>query len=75
MGLRSSASPKVRVTSPERLLLAESEARNGRVYYRDRLLVPDDANLRLRLVREAYDGPAAGYLGRTKTYEVLCRYY
>ena len=65
--------------SGQRLLkgfpLAESEARNGRVYYRDRLLVPNNTNLRLRLVREAHDGPAAGHPRRTKTYEILYRYY
>ena len=75
VGLEDSNSDINSETSDTSIETDASEARNGRVYYRDRLFVPDDADLRLRLVREAYDGLAAGYSGRTKTYEILCRYY
>jgi len=55
--------------------LAECTLRSDRVYYRDRLLVPEDEKLRLRLLQLSHDTPIAGHPGRVKTYEILSRHY
>jgi len=55
--------------------LAECTLRSDRVYYRDRLLVPEDEKLRLRLLQLSHDTPIAGHPGRAKTYEILSRHY
>ena len=55
--------------------LSECELRDNRVYFRDRLFIPDNNELRLRLVKLAHDTPTAGHPGRAKTYEILIRTY
>ena len=55
--------------------LAECEARDNRVYFRGRLFIPDDNELRLRLIQQAHDTPIAGHPGRAKTQEIMTRYY
>ena len=65
-------------------LTASLKSRLHRFSYRDRLLyfaltptekprlfVPDDADLRMRLIREFHDTPIGGHLGREKTYAAL----
>ncbi|KAH0610200.1 uncharacterized protein H6S33_011727 [Morchella sextelata] len=48
---------------------------NGRLLYRGMLYVPDDDDLRLRLLKEYHDKPSAGHPGRAKTLELLSREY
>ena len=55
--------------------LAESEVRDNRVYFRDRLFIPDNDELRLRLIQQAHDTPIAGHPGRAKTQEIMTRNY
>ncbi len=55
--------------------LAECTLRSDRVYYRDRLLIPEDEKLRLRLLQLSHDTSIASHSGRVKTYEILSRHY
>jgi transposase InsO family protein len=52
-----------------------AEDNNGRLLYRGALYVPDDNDLRLRLLKEHHDKPSAGHPGRAKTLELLSREY
>jgi Retroviral aspartyl protease./Reverse transcriptase (RNA-dependent DNA polymerase). len=49
--------------------------KEGRLFWRNRMFVPDDEELRLRLLRSCHDKAAAGHPGRAKTYELLSRDY
>ncbi len=53
--------------------LAECEERDGRLYYQDRLYVPDNPDLKATLLRRCHDSPILGHAGRAKTYELLSR--
>ncbi|KAH0604613.1 uncharacterized protein H6S33_006281 [Morchella sextelata] len=48
---------------------------NGWLLYRGMLYVPDDNDLRLRLLKEHHDKPSTGHSGRAKTLELLNREY
>jgi len=56
-------------------LLAECTLRSDRVYYRDRLLIPEDEELRLRLLQLSHDTSIASHSERVKIYEILSRHY
>jgi hypothetical protein len=45
----------------------EREARQGMLFYRDRICVPADEALRTRILLECHDTPTGGHLGRDKT--------
>jgi hypothetical protein len=51
--------------------LSECGVRDGRLYYQQRLYIPNDDNLRLRLLQSHHDAPRAGYPGRAKTLDLL----
>ena len=55
--------------------LAKCEAREGRIYFRNRLFISNNDLLRLRLIQESHVTPSTGHPGRAKTYELLTRYY
>jgi len=57
------------------LQLDQCSDNNGRLRYQGRIYVPDFMPLKLHLIREYYDTPAAGHLGRAKTLELLTRTY
>ncbi|KAH0613238.1 uncharacterized protein H6S33_009618 [Morchella sextelata] len=64
------------VRHSNKISLAEcTEDNNGRLLYRGALYVPDDNDLRLRLLKEYHDKPSAGHPGRAKTLELLNREY
>ncbi|KAH0606111.1 uncharacterized protein H6S33_003772, partial [Morchella sextelata] len=64
------------VRHSNKISLAEcTEDNNGRLLYRGALYVPDDNDLRLRLLKEHHDKPSAGHPGRAKTLELLNREY
>src|SRR5208282_3751563 len=49
---------------------------NGLLTYQDRLVVPEETNLRTRLIKEVHAQRATAHPGRTKTTKILCdRYY
>ena len=58
-----------------KITLGDCGEGNGRLTYRTRLYVPEYEPLRLHLMREHYDPPAAGHPGRAKTLELLRRKY
>ena len=57
------------------ITLAECEQRGPYLFYRERLFVPDYADLKAELLRACHEDPVAGHPGRSKTYELLSREY
>ena len=57
------------------LSLGLCQEKEGKLLYQGRLYVPDYSELQLRIIQEAYDAPAAGHLGRSKTLEQVSRNY
>src|SRR5215213_367340 len=55
--------------------LAECGRNDNRLTYRNRIYVPNHEPLRLRLLQDHHDVPAAGHPGRAKTLELLSRAY
>lgn len=51
----------------------EMVEKEGKLIVKDRLFVPNDNELRLRLLRLCHDNAASGHPGRAKTYELLSR--
>jgi hypothetical protein len=54
---------------------AEWSTRDGLIYFRDRIYVPNDPQLRRRIVEQHHDSRVAGHPGRWKTLELLARSY
>ena len=59
----------------KRFLLLKTNVTDGRIFFRDKLFVPDAGQLRFRFIKKFHDDPAAGHPNKTKTYEILSRYY
>ena len=55
--------------------LSETKLVDGRIYFRNRMFVPNVGQLRFRFIQKSHDDPAARHPGKTKTYEILNRYY
>ena len=53
--------------------LAECAKNGNRLRYRDRLYVPAQEPLKLAIIGENQDAPAAGHPGRSKTHELITR--
>ena len=62
-------------TRSKDLTLADCKETDGRLYYRERLYVPQYHPLQLRLCRLHHDSPIGGHLGNANTYELLQRTY
>ena len=58
-----------------KISLNECEVRNKRLYYRERLLIPEYPELRLHLLQQHHDAPSAGHCGQAKTFKLLARQY
>jgi transposase InsO family protein len=58
-----------------KLSLADCTEQDGRLLVRHRLYVPEDDELRLRLLQLCHDNVAAGHPGKAKTHELLSRDY
>ena len=68
--------PRRGQTRSKQLSLAEcQEDGNGRLLYRQRLYVPNYMPLKLRLIKDFHEVPAAGHPGWSKTLELLSRQY
>jgi hypothetical protein len=81
-GYESDSLPKSVINALEKnhdrhpnITLAECEARNGRLFYRERLYVPDHEELKAELLRTCHESPVTGHPGRARTYEILSRNY
>ncbi|KAG0152773.1 hypothetical protein PDIDSM_2578 [Penicillium digitatum] len=57
------------------ITLADCERRGNYLYYRNRLYVPDNDELKAEILRLCHDKPTVGHPGRSKTYELLSREY
>jgi hypothetical protein len=63
------------VRRSKKISLSECRIRENRLFYRDRLVVPDHDELKIKLLRHVHDSLVGGHLGRAKTLEVLQRNY
>jgi hypothetical protein len=59
----------------KKITLSECEERDGRLYYQDRLVVPDHDELKLKILQHVHDSPVGGHLGRFKTLDLIRREY
>jgi hypothetical protein len=59
----------------KKISLSDCEFRENRLYYRSRLVIPDNDELKVKLLRHVHDSPMGGHPGRAKTLEVLQRQY
>ena len=57
------------------MTLSECETRGGRLYYRNRLVVPDHDELKIKILQAVHDSPSGGHPGRGKTLEIVQREY
>ena len=66
---------RTRASRHKKITLAECTEREGYLYYRDRLYVPDCPDLQAELLRMYHESPVTGHMGRARTYESLSREY
>ena len=55
--------------------LTHLSLREGMVYFQDRVYVPNDPDLKLRLLQEHHDTTYSGHFGITKTYAAIATHY
>src|SRR5690606_26624741 len=55
--------------------LSETAYKDGLLWVKERLYVPDDEVLQADIIRTRHDIPAVGHPGRTKTFDLLSREY
>lgn len=58
-----------------RLSMADCQFVNGRLFYRNRMYIPDHPKLRLHLIQQAHNSPSGGHGGKSRTFEILSRHY
>lgn len=58
-----------------RITLSECVEAHDRLYFRERLYVPDHDELKAELLRRCHESPVAGHPGRARTYDLLSRSY
>jgi hypothetical protein len=59
----------------KRFSLIEYELKKNKVYYKNRLFIPENDKLRLRIFQIIYNSTVGGYPGRTKLIELITREY
>ncbi|KAH8144651.1 uncharacterized protein LAJ45_11360 [Morchella importuna] len=57
------------------LPIGECSIRDGLLYYQGLIYIPDDAAIKLEVLRTNHDAPSAGHPGRARTLELLSRNY
>ncbi|KAH8144380.1 uncharacterized protein LAJ45_11650 [Morchella importuna] len=55
------------------LPIGECTVKEGLLYYQGLLYIPDDAAIKLEILRTHHDAPSAGHPGRARTLELLSR--
>ena len=55
--------------------LSRTKLIDGRIYFKSIIFVSDIGQLNIRFIKKSRDDPIAKHLGKTKTYEILNRYY
>src|SRR6266480_3498169 len=58
-----------------RISPADCSEINGKLYYRNKLFLPDNDDLLLHIFRHAHNSVPAGHPGIAKTYELVSRHY
>jgi hypothetical protein len=61
------------ITRDSKIPLGLCEEDNGLLLYEGLIWVPDDDDLRLRILQQHHDSQAAGHPGRAKTLELVSR--
>ena len=59
----------------KRFFLIECELRESLVFYRNRLWIPENDELRLIIFRNLYNSSVEGHPGKIKLIELFNRYY
>ena len=59
----------------KRFSLAEYELKKNKIYYKNRLFIPENDKLRLRIFQIIYNSTIGGYSGRTKLIEFIIKKY
>src|SRR4051812_28617153 len=67
--------PSVRITPELQKKAQQFTLQDSALYFKERIYVPTDPKLRLKLLQEHHDTPIAGHLRVDKTYEALSRNY
>jgi hypothetical protein len=62
-------------TKDSKIALGLCEIRDGLLVYDGLIWIPDDNELRLRIIRDHHDAKLAGHPGRARTLELVSRYY
>ena len=55
--------------------LSDCEDREGRLYYRNKLVIPDSDELKIKILRTVCNSLAGGHPGRGKTLKLIQREY
>jgi hypothetical protein len=55
--------------------LSDCENQDGRLYYQNKLVIPDDDKLKIKILRAVHDAPSGGHPGRGKTLELIQQEY
>jgi hypothetical protein len=63
------------IRKSKKISLSECTIQNDRLYYQNRLVIPDHDELKLKLLQYVHDSPVGGHNGRAKTLELLQRQY
>lgn len=58
-----------------RMSMSDCELQKGRLFYRNRMYIPDSSQLRLHLIRQAHSSPSGGHGDKSRTFEILSRHY
>jgi hypothetical protein len=64
-----------RLRRVKRFFLAEYELKKNKIYYKNRLFIPENNKLRLKIFQIIYDSTVGGHPGRTKLIEFIARKY
>jgi hypothetical protein len=57
----------------KKITLSECEEGDGKLFYRNRLAIPDHDELKIKLLRRIHDSPVGSHPGRGKALEILQR--
>ena len=58
-----------------KLELRDCKIHEDLLYVNNRLYIPDDPELRTKIIRDIHDSPPGGHAGRSSTYNQLSRHY
>ena len=59
----------------KKVFFSKTKLIDGRVYFKNKMFVPDVGQLKFRFIQKFHDDPIARHANKTKTYEILNPYY